>query len=172
MPEETKKTHEVDNSQPKPTNPEVETAEIIKSLKSQVETLTKKNEELGEAKAKYYDAVLNGGLDQQVPEPTHRSVEEIRKDLINSFADDKEVTNLDYCTLVLELDNEVRRTTGESVFLPKGHNVTPTQDEYATADRFHDMLAEAIEASGGSPVSFNAELEKRVKKPNTLKAKK
>lgn len=161
MPEETKK-EEVVNPQPK-SNPEADTAEIIKSLKAKVDSLTKENENLEDAKKRYYDAVLNGGLDQKIPEKKHRPVEEIRKDLIDTFKDDKEVTNLDYCKLVLELDEAVRKDTGESVFLPKGHGVVPTQDEYATAEKMHDTLKECIDESQGDPTLFNAQLKNRIK---------
>lgn len=170
MPEEPKKdVPEQDGNQANKALDEVNT---IIDLKKQIEELTNKNKELEETKKKVYDRILNGGEGQEVPEKKHRPISEIRKDLIATFSDDKETTNLAYCKLALELDNAVREDTGESVFLPKGKNITPTVDEIATADRFHDLLTDAIEASGDDPISFNAELEKHIKKPTPIKTKK
>lgn len=161
MPE---KTIEEPKKEEAKTNPEIDTAQLIKQLKAQLDETKLQNAELKEAKAKYYDIVLNGGSASPEPaKPKHRPISEIRKDLINSFSDNKEVTNLDYCKLVYELDEATREETGESCFLPKGHNVTPTVDEYATADKMHDLLKEAIDASDGNPISFNAELKKHIK---------
>lgn len=150
---------------------EHDSAQIILDLKKQVEDLTSANKDLKKAQADFYDKILNGGSDPAQPATTHRPIEDIRKDLINSFSDDKEPTNLAYCKLILELDDAVREDTGESVFLPKGHDVTPKVDEYATADKFHDLLKYAIEASEGNPISFNAELEKHIKQPSPIRKK-
>lgn len=170
MPEELKK--DVPEPTPTPTNKALNEVNTIIDLKKQIEELTNKNKELEETKREVYDKILNGGEGQEVKVEKHRPIAEIKKDLIESFSDDKETTNLHYCKLALELDDAVREDTGESVFLPKGKNITPTVDEYATADKMHDLLKEAIEASGDDPISFNAELEKHIKKPTPLKSKK
>lgn len=161
---EEKKEEKKSETSPQSANPEVATAELVQRLQARLNKVEAENKSLSEAKAKYYDAVLNGGISQKPAEVQHRSMEEIRKDLINTFADDKECTNLDYCKLVVELDDESRRTTGESVFLPKGHNVTPTVDEYNTADKMNAVLKECIEKADGNPIAFNAELKTHMAK--------
>lgn len=172
MPEEPK-IEEKTAGTPNPSEPNAyDSAKIILDLKKQVEDLTKANKDLNKAQNDFYEKILNGGEGQE-PRPTkHRPIADIKKDLINTFSDDKETSNLSYCKLVLELDDAVREDTGESVFVPKGPKATPTVDEYATADRFHDCLKEAFDACNDDPISFNAELEKRIKKTSPIKPKK
>lgn len=144
-------------------NPEVDSARVLTELKAQVDTLTEQNRQLQQAKHDYYDAVLNGTNAPQVAEEKHRSVQEIQNDL-RSFQDrDITPTNLQYCTLALELDNESRRTTGKSVFLPQGHQVgTIKPEEYQTADNLHDILEDCIDKAEGDPDAFNIALSRRI----------
>lgn len=148
-------------------NPEIDEAQALSELKAQISELKAQNANLQEAKAKYYDTVLNGQTPTQSVEPEHRAVKDIRDDLIKGM--EKGITNLDYCTLALELDDAVRedaakRNHRDSVFLPKGRQVQITVDEYATADKMHDVLKECIDNAKGDPDRFNAELNAHMPK--------
>lgn len=144
-------------------NPEVDSARALEELKTQVDSLTRQNKQLQEAKHDYYDKVLNGSNTPQAAEAEHRSLQEIRNDL-RAFQDkDITPTNLEYCKLVLELDNESRRTTGDSIFLPKGHQVgTVKPEEYQVADTFHDILSDCIDKADNDPTAFNIALSRRI----------
>lgn len=137
-------------------------AQALSEMSKKVSTLEAQNAELMAAKKKYYDAILNG---QTVEDngPKYRTKDEIRKDLFGR--DDKDnMTNLEYATLAVELDDACIREDGESCFLPKGKNVTVTSDERETAVRFHDCLETCIKEADGDPEVFDQALNRRIKK--------
>lgn len=148
-------------------NPETAEAQALSELKKQVDVLTKKNNELQEAKSKYYDAVLNGVNPVESAQPAHRAVQEIRDDMIKGF--ENNITNLDYCKLAVELDDAVRedaekRGKRDSAFLPHGEKVQVTVDEYNTAEKMNSVLKECIAAAGDDPTRFNLELKAHMSK--------
>lgn len=153
-------------------NPEVDSARALTELKTQVDNLQKQNSQLLQAKHDYYDAVLNGTNTPQAAEEKHRSMDEIRNDLRAFQANDVTPTNLEYCKLILELDNESRRTTGESVFIPKGHEVgTVKPEEYQVADNLNSILTDCINLADDDPTAFNIALSRRIDetRPRTKK---
>lgn len=143
-------------------NPEAVEAQALTELKKRVEELSAENANLQQAKHDYYDAVLNGQKPSAPAEEKHRSIQEIRDDLVRGV--ENGISNLDYCRLILELDNENRRVNKESCFLPKGHNVGQiSQDEYASADHLNDVLTDCIEKANGDPNAFNVYLARRIR---------
>lgn len=144
-------------------NPEVDSARALEELKAKVDDLTKQNQDLLEAKHDYYDAVLNSNA-PAAEEEHHRTSQEIRADLRGYLDRDVIPTNLQYCSLVLELDDAERRAGKPSIFLPEGHQVgTIKPEEYQTADNFHDVLADCVERAEGDPDAFNILLNRRIK---------
>lgn len=152
------KTNET-SSQESTTNPEVDSAQALSERNSRIKDLEKQNAQLQEAKSKYYDAVLNGG-DAPSAEEKHRSIKDIREDMIKGV--ENGINNLDYCKLALELDKEVRRTTNESVFVPKGRQVIVEPKEYASADKLTQCLEDCIRDADGDPVRFNRALQSHI----------
>lgn len=143
-------------------NPEVEQARTLAELKNKLTALETENKNLQEAKTQYYDRVLNGATPDPVAEQKHRSIKEIRDDMIKGYEND--ISNLDYCRLAVELDDAVREDASahgkiDSAFLPKGKDVQVTVDEYATADKMSKVLKECIKEADGSPDKFNMALE-------------
>lgn len=135
-------------------------AQAFMEMSNRVKSLEAENKSLQKAKRDYYDAILNGQTLSEASGPKKRSVDEIRKDLMTNI--DKGCTNLKYAELSLELDDAVIEETGESCFLPKGHDqhgnpIRPTMDEYATAQRFHEVLQDCVETADGDPEVFNVE---------------
>lgn len=148
-------------------NPELEQAQALTELQNQVVELKKQNKDLQEAKSKFYDSILNGATQVQVAEPRHRSVKEIREDMVKGFQNN--ITNLDYCKLAVELDDTVRAEAEkhgkiDSAFLPKGSDVQPSVDEYATADKMNSVLKECIQLANGDADRFNLELKAHMAK--------
>lgn len=148
-------------------NPETAEAQALSELRKQVDVLSKKNNQLQEAKSKYYDAVLNGVNPAENAQPEHRSIQDIRADLIKGF--DANITNLDYCKLAVELDDAVRadaakRGKVDSAFLPHGEKVNVTVDEYNTAEKMNSVLKECIAAADNNPERFNLELKSHMSK--------
>lgn len=138
----------------------LEEASALNELGNKVRTLQAQNAELMAAKKKYYDAIINGNTAEDNG-PTERTRDEIRKDL---FGGNKELSNLEYAKLVVELDDACIREDGESCFLPKGRNVTVTADERDVANRFHNCLVDCIEEADGDEEIFNQAMNRRIKK--------
>lgn len=146
---------------PEAKNPELASAQALAEMSTKLKDLEAENKQLQEAKSKYYDAILNGG-EISSEEEKHRTRQEIRSDLVKGVNND--INNLDYCKLVVELDDESRRTTGQSVFLPKGRNAIPTVEEYNTADKLNAVFKECIEEADNDPVRFNMALKSKMSK--------
>lgn len=138
----------------------LEEAQALSEMSKKVSILEAQNAELQAAKKKYYDSILNGQTVEEVA--PYRTRDEIRKELFDEKRD--EISNLDYAKLVVELDDACIREEGESCFLPKGKDVTPTADEYMTAERFHACLVDCIEEADGDNEIFNQALARRIKK--------
>lgn len=136
-------------------------AQALNEMSNRVHTLESENAELKAAKKKYYDTIING----QVPEdtPKEKTAREIREEMAKIKEKDA-LTNLEYVTKSLELDNAVRRETGASSYLPKGNGITPTTDERDIAERFHDFMTEAVKEADGDNEVFNNIIERHVKK--------
>lgn len=151
---------------PKTNSDEVKEAQAIIELKAERDALKKENESLKDAKAQYYDKLLNDNdppAEDNDPTKQFRSSEEIRKEMAETSSQN---TNLRNAELSVELDEAVRRETGASSYLPHGHDekgvpYSPTQDEIVRADRAHDMLVECIKEANGDPAEFNLALKRR-----------
>lgn len=152
--EETKQINEEALS---PQTPNVEEAQALTELSAKIKKLESENQDLKEAKSKYYDSLLNGGS-VEVVEPQVRSSEEIRKEMAKTGSDN---TNLRNAELSVELDLAVRRETGESSYLPKGHDISPTVQERDVADRTLETLQSCIDEANGDPNEFNLALKRR-----------
>lgn len=147
-------------------NPELTEAQTLNELKNQITELQAQNKNLQEAKTKYYDAVLNGNS-AAVEQPEHRSIGDIRADMINGF--EHNITNLDYCKLAVELDDAVRSDAAkhnkvDSVFLPHGKDIQPTVDEYNSANKMNEVLRQCIDQSNNDPDQFNMLLQSHMSK--------
>lgn len=152
---EEKQTSETPSQVPKKS--ELDTAQVIEQLKAQVDSLQEQNSNLEEAKRQYYDKVLNGSSEAPTEEK-HRTISEIKAEMTKGISSG-EMTNLEYCKLAVELDDECRRVNNYSCFLPKGKDVQATADEYNTADKMNAVLKECIEEADNDPVRFNMALK-------------
>lgn len=131
----------------------VQEAQALNEMSVKVRNLEAQNAELMAAKKKYYDQVLNGNtVEESVPQ--FRTRDEIRKDLFGR-EDKDNMSNLDYAKLTIELDDACIRETGESCFLPKGRNATPSYEEKDVAVRMHNALQSSIEQSNDDPREFD-----------------
>lgn len=143
-----------------PTTDLVEEASALNEMSNKVKALEAQNAELMAAKKKYYDSVLNGQTVEEVA--PYRTKKEIRQDLFGR--DKQEISNLEYAKLVVELNEACIREDGESCFLPKGKEATPTYEEQQTAVKFHNALVECIEEANGDNAIFNQAMARRIRK--------
>lgn len=144
---------------------ETTAAAALLKQREKIAALEKQNKELLQAKATFYDAVLNGNQPQPSNGAEDRTVEQCRKDLIAA----REKTNLEYCEAMIALDDACIREQGISCFLPQGKDVTPTADEMNTREKFRSVIEECIEIADGDPGVFNNELMRRTKETGGTK---
>lgn len=103
------------------------------------------------------NSLVNGSANDDAEPEEKPDVAEIRNKLFSG----KEMSNLEYCTLALQLRDATLEETGKDIFVGSGHNLTPTQEAFNSAQRVADIMHECIEASNGSSELFTAELMRR-----------
>ena len=136
-------------------------AQALTEMSNKVKTLEAQNAELLAAKRKYYDTIINGNqVDEHTAQP--KTAKEIGEELAKIKEKDS-LTNLEYVTKSLELDEAVVRETGHSSFLPMGKGISPTADEESIAERYTKFMKQAVNEADGDPAVFNSIIERNVK---------
>lgn len=74
------------------------------------------------------------------------------------FYPKRELSNLEYVEKALELRDAVLEQEGTDIFVLGKHGQAPTQEAYDSAQRFADVVSNAIERADGSSEVFTAEL--------------
>ena len=90
----------------------------------------------------------------EVEAPPHKELNELRADVRNAE------TTLDGIKASLALRDEVKRLTGEDVFVPKGSKVIATDEDIATAERVASTLQGLVDDAEGDPEIFAKELQR------------
>lgn len=99
--------------------------------------------------------------DKQEVVLTDKEIQEIRNDL---FSEDSELTNLDYVTKALELRQAILDKEGKDIFVGRGSNFEPTQDDYYRAENTAQIMKECVEYAQGNSEAFTTELMRRTKR--------
>lgn len=139
---------------------------VVTELKRRLDALEQENNQLKADKSELLNNFINDQppAQKEVTEPpvnepkVHKTEEQLAKefnDLVKSNP-----SNLEYAKKAIEMDNWYIENKGESIFLPKGHEVIVTENERATAERVHTALKDCIEQSNDDPRVFNAVLSK------------
>lgn len=139
---------------------------VVTELKRRLDALEQENNQLKADKSELLNNFINDQPPAQkedskppVNEPkVHKTEEQLAKefnDLVKSNP-----SNLEYAKKAIEMDDWYIENKGESIFLPKGHEVVVTENERATAERVHAALKDCIEQSNDDPRVFNATLSK------------
>lgn len=90
------------------------------------------------------------------PVEEKQSLDDLRREIFTG-----ELNNLEYVSKALELRDRVLEETGNDIFVGKGHNLTPSMDAYASAERTANTFREAIEYANGDSELFTQELMRR-----------
>lgn len=102
----------------------------------------------------YFKALVNGeSLSGEKPEPVN--IDAIRKEL---FSQDTTLTNLDFAEKALKLREAIIDQEGKDIFVPQGHSVIPTDEDYMCAEKVANGLAHCCEVAQGNPDIFRTEL--------------
>ena len=119
-----------------------------------------KYEQLKAENKKLLEAVVNGQEVNVQPENKMRDVDEIRKELFNS---EKDLNNLEYITLSLELRDALIAKGEPDPFIPVGKQIAPTRDDVEAAERVATVFKECVEYADGDSEIFTNELQRRTK---------
>ena len=105
------------------------------------------------------DAVVNGQTVETTPEKPQVDIQALR----NRLFDGKDKTNLQYVTEALELRNALIESGADDPFVGQGPKLTPTQEDYNTAERVASVLQECVDYAEGNSEVFTNELMRRTK---------
>ena len=110
-------------------------------------------DKLKEDNRKLLQSLVNG--ETITPEVAKEPVDvgSLRKDLFNN-----DHTNLDFAKKALELRNAVMEQGGEDPFLPQGHYITLTAQDYEVAQKVANAFEHCIEYADGNSEIFTNEL--------------
>lgn len=89
--------------------------------------------------------------------PEKRDIEVIKKELFK-----RDISDVKYAELSLELRERVMEETGEDIFVGNNPMNPPTDEDYKKAQHVADVLQDAVDYSGGNNVKFIAELSTRI----------
>lgn len=146
------------------TNPEIIEEDTTKKYLDQIENLQKNsvstdkyNSLLKENKA-LLEKIVSGKAEAEAAAKPEVDVDALRKQMFNPSA---EMSNLDYCKGALTLRNEIIKSGGNDPFVGMGHQLTPTPEAYASAQRVADVMQQCIESCNGDSDVFTALLMSR-----------
>lgn len=105
---------------------------------------------------KLLDSVINGSTTEQTEEQPKESVEVLRKSIFGG-----ELNNLDYAIKTLELRKQLIESGQTDPFLPVGHQIAPTDEDVACANKVAEVLQECIDYAEGDAQVFTNELQRR-----------
>lgn len=140
-----------------------DTSQYIEALKEMKQNSVSKEayQKLKDENRQLLDSLINGSqidIQQMKPEITDEYVNGLRKKLFNP---DEGLSNLEYAKTAIELRDALLEKGEIDPFLPVGHNITPTDEDYVKADRVGQVLKECIDYANGDSELFTNELMRR-----------
>lgn len=156
-------SEELEQSVSQQENVEQDTNNYIEAIKEMKQNSVSKEAyyKLKEENKQLLDSLINGNqvdIKQIKPEITDEYVNGLRKKL---FDTDDSLSNLEYAKTAVELRDALLEKGEIDPFLPVGHNITPTDEDYVKADRVGQVLKECIEYADGDSELFTNELMRR-----------
>lgn len=142
--------------------------EKIKELKKN--TVSKEDyDKIREENRQLLQSLVEGNpLQEQPAEEKKMTADELRKAL---FQPERELNNLEYCKLAVELRDAVLEEEGKDIFVADNSQYTPGQDSYDAAERVASVMKDCIEYAQGDSVAFTNELMRRTNDVNLPRRK-
>lgn len=122
-------------------------------------------EELKADNKKLVDMLTNGETLQQEVVDKPKSSSEIRAELASY---DSDVGNCQYVKTALELRDALMSEGQPDPFVASTHKLTPSLEDYESADRVATVLRECLEAANGDDEYFTNELQRRTNDVRSL----
>lgn len=144
-------------------NPETDTTQDYISAINEMKQNTVSKEQylkLKEENRKLLDSLVNGQQVEQKEVKKPVDIEELRKDLFG--VKNKQMNNLDFVSNALKLRTAIIENGGQDPFVPVGHKVQTTHNDYESAQRVADVLQECVDYADGNPEVFNDEFKRRI----------
>lgn len=142
----------------KPAQGDVNYIKVIDDLKQntvrkeEYQKLLEENKKLLNAYVEY------SGPSNVEQEPQEKvDVTELRKKLST------DLTNLEYVSTALKLRTELMKQGQPDPFLPVGHKVSPTANDYEKAEQVAQVFQECVEKANGNPTDFTIALKGRTR---------
>lgn len=154
MPELEKRNDALDNQ---PENTAEDYIQAINELKAKSVDRSKYDELKAENK-RLLESIVNGQEIDLPKEEDKPNIDELRKKLFNS---DDGLTNLDYVNTALQLRNALIENGEVDPFVPNGHQISPTEEDLATAQKVATIFQECVDYAEGDPLVFANELARR-----------
>ena len=136
-----------------------DTSQYIEALKEMKQNSVSKEayQKLKDENRQLLDSLINGSQ-IDIQQMTDEYVNGLRKKLFNP---DEGLSNLEYAKTAIELRDALLEKGEIDPFLPVGHNITPTDEDYVKADRVGQVLKECIDYANGDSELFTNELMRR-----------
>lgn len=139
---------------------DVDYIQALNDLKHNSVPIEKYNK-LKEDNQKLLNSFVNGEDIQKIDKPEKVDVAQIRESMFGKKA--KQMTNLDFIDNALKLRKQILDDGGADIFVPTGHKVQTTHNDYESAQRVAKVLQECVDYASGNPEVFTDELKRRIK---------
>ena len=139
---------------------DVDYIKVISDLKHNSVPIEKYNK-LKEDNQKLLNSFVNGEDIQKPNKPEKVDVAQIRESMFGVKA--KQMTNLEFIDNALKLRKQILDDGGADIFVPSGHKVQTTHNDYESAQRVAKVLQECVDYADGNSEVFTDELKRRIK---------
>lgn len=116
---------------------------------------------LKEENKKLFKSLIDGGQVTNAVQEEKKTAKELRQELFGDGG--KDMSNLEYCTKVLQLRNAVIAEGNTDPFVPNGYKITPTHEDIESAERLASVLQDCIDYAQGDSQLFTNELQRRTR---------
>lgn len=142
------------------TSDNVDYIQALSDLKHNSVPIEKYNK-LKEDNQKLLNSFVNGENIQQDNKVEKVDVAQIRESMFGVKA--KQMTNLEFIDNALKLRKQILDDGGADIFVPSGHKVQTTHNDYESAQRVAKVLQECVDYADGNCEVFTDELKRRIK---------
>lgn len=142
------------------TSDNVDYIQALNDLKHNSVPIEKYNK-LKEDNQKLLNSFVNGENIETEQKPEKVDVAQIRESMFGNKA--KQMTNLDFIDNALKLRKQILEDGGADIFVPSGHKVQTTHNDYESAQRVAKVLQECVDYADGNCEVFTDELKRRIK---------